>query len=211
MPQRVSAILLAAGRSQRMGRSKPLLPLGDRPVICHCLDGLLDAEIDEVIVVTAQNRAEIEFAVGALPVRLVDNPDPASDMAGSVRVGMQAVSAAATAVLVCPVDHPLVSAITLHALIEEHRLDPAAILIPFFKERRGHPTLFPRAVIEELHGAATLRDVVRRDPARVRLIEVADEGAVIDMDTPDDYARVQAEYWRRRTGSLPTLQDTAAL
>ena len=192
-----------------MGRSKPLLPLGDRPVICHCLDCLLDAAVDEIIVVTAQNRAEIEFTVGALPVRLVDNPDPASDMAGSVRVSLRAVSDEATGVLVCLVDHPLVSASTIHALVEWHHLDPGSILIPSVQGKRGHPTLFPRPVIHELSGVATLRDVVRRDPSRVRLVDIEDEGTVIDMDTPADYTRVQAEYWRRRTGSLPTLQDTS--
>lgn len=159
--------------------------------------------------VTAQNRAEIEFTVGALPVRLVDNPDLASDMAGSVRAGLQTVSDEATAVLVCLVDHPLVSASTIYALVEGHHLDPGSILIPSVQGKRGHPTLFPRSVIDELYGVATLRDVVRRDPTRVRLVEIADEGTVIDMDTPDDYIRVQVEYWRRRTGLLPALQDTS--
>ncbi|OHB31701.1 MAG: hypothetical protein A2X84_00140 [Desulfuromonadaceae bacterium GWC2_58_13] len=185
-----------------MGRSKPLLPLGDRPVIRHCLDSLLAAGTPEVILVLGRHGMEIESAVGDLPVVIVRNENPDSDMAGSVRVGLRAIAETATAVLICLVDHPLVSAVTLRALIDRQALDPGSILIPTFQGKRGHPTLFPRKAIEELFEVPTLREVVRRDPARVRLVEVADEGTVLDMDTPDDYA-LMLERWqlRERIGS----------
>jgi CTP:molybdopterin cytidylyltransferase MocA len=184
-----------------MGRSKPLLPLGDRPVIRHCLDHLLESGVAEIIVVLGQNRPEIDLVIGEQPVVRVPNPDPDSDMAGSVRVGLGSVAATATAVLVCLVDHPLVSVETLRTLSDWHDVDSSSILIPAFQGRRGHPTLFPRQVIEELLEVPTLREVVRREPGRIRLIEVKDEGTVLDMDTPEDYALVRERWLRREAGT----------
>jgi len=202
MSQQVSAMLLAAGQSRRMGHSKPLLPLGDRPVIRHCLDSLLAARVDEIVLVTGPDPAALKAAVTGLPVTMVCNDDPESDMAGSVRVGLRSVSATTSALLVCLVDHPLVSATTIRTLIERHAGDPASILIPCFQGKRGHPTLFPMAVINELSELPTLRDLVRRAPDRIQLVAVDDEGTVNNMNTPDDYQKVQ-DYWQRRTGLKP--------
>jgi len=59
-----------------------------------------------------------------------------------------------------------------------------------YEGRKGHPTLFPRAILEEIAALPTLRDVVRKDPARVREIDVGDEGVILEMDTPEEYARL---------------------
>lgn len=181
-----------------MGQSKQLLPLGDRPVIRHCLDSLLDAYVDEIVLVTGPNPDAINAAASGVPHVIACNEDPESDMAGSVRTGLRAISATSDAVLVCLVDHPLVTAATIGTLIEWHNGDHTSILIPCFQGKRGHPTLFPTKIIDELFALPTLRDVVRRDPARIRLIDVADEGAILDMDTPDDYEKV-VKFWQHRT------------
>ncbi len=179
-----------------MGRPKPLLPLGDQPVIRRCLQTLRSAGINDITVVLGHGAAEVEKTLGDLPLTLVKNPDGKSDMAGSIRVGLHELSAETTGVLVCLVDHPLVCAATIGTLLQHHAEKPGVIVIPTFQGRKGHPTLFPRSVIDELFQLATLRHVVRRDSARVCLVDVPDEGVVLDMDTPEEYQRA-LEMWRK--------------
>jgi molybdenum cofactor cytidylyltransferase len=192
MPPKVCAIIPAAGRSRRMGRCKPLLPLGERPVIRHLVDTLLEVGLDAVIVVTGAEGAAIDRALAGLAVTLVDNPEPESDMAGSLRLGLRASPDDATALLVCLADHPLVSAATIRVLLARHRAEPATIFIPTCDGRSGHPVLLPRPVADELFTLSTLRDVVHRSAQRCRRLEVADPGVTLDMDTPDDYRRALA-------------------
>ena len=175
-----------------MGSSKQLLELSDKPVIRWCLDGLKAGGVDDIVVVLGPTGRQIEAAIEGYGATIAWNSDPASDMAGSVRVGLKALPVQTTAVLVLPVDHPLVSPHTIKALAAAHRQDPARIVIPVHQGRKGHPVLFPRPVVEELHGCATLREVVRRDSERLRLVEVDDEGILFNLNTPADLQALEA-------------------
>ena len=115
-------------------------------------------------------------------------------MAESIRVGLKQLRHYPSSVLVCLSDHPLVSADTIRFILREHRAFPDAIIIPEYDGRRGHPSLFPRSVLDEIFSGITLRDIVRKDPARVRLAPVGDEGVVLDMDTRQDYAMILKRY-----------------
>ncbi len=179
-----------------MGRSKPLLPLGDQPVILRCLETLQAAGIEEVLAVLGQGAAEIESLLSGQPLTLLRNPDPDGDMASSVRVGLQKLPPTATAVLVCLADHPLVTTGTIRALLKQHQQNPDDIVIPSYRGKKGHPSLFPRSIIEELFQVPTLRHLVRQDQSRVRLVEVSDPGVVLDMDTPEDY-RKALDLWKK--------------
>jgi CTP:molybdopterin cytidylyltransferase MocA len=174
-----------------MGSSKQLLPLGPKPVIRHCLDGLIAAGIQDIVVVLGIARDGITAAISGLPVRTIINGDPASDMAGSVRLGLGQTGPASSGVLVCPADHPLVSPGTITAIIQAHHASPDTIIIPMYDDRRGHPTLFPRAVINDIVRVATLRDVIAAHAGKVRMFAVQDEGVVLDLDTPEDYERAK--------------------
>ncbi len=177
-----------------MGCSKQLLPLADKPVIRWCLDALLAAGLEDILVVLGPTGQEVADRVKDLPVTIVRNNDPDSDMAGSVKTGLNQLGNHVSAVLVCLVDHPLVSPETINTLTAIHALHPDKIILPLFKGRRGHPTIFPRAVIAELFSVPTLRDIVHKDLQRLHLVQVADEGVVLDMDTPDEYQRMQARF-----------------
>ena len=100
--------------------------------------------------------------------------------------------------LVCLADHPLVAAETFRLLMAEHRQTPDAILIPAYGEKRGHPSLFPHALITELATLPTLRDVIRAYPGRVRVVAVNDPAVIEDMDTPADYRKMTARLMRSR-------------
>jgi CTP:molybdopterin cytidylyltransferase MocA len=186
----VAALLLAAGQSKRMGRNKQLLPLSDKPFIRHCLDNLLEAGLQHIIVVLGANGQEIKPVISDLPVSIAWNTAQKSDMAGSVRAGMGMLPERVTGVLVCLGDHPLVQAATIQTVITCSNEHPEKIVIPEYAGKKGHPTLFPRAVLEEIFTVATLRDIVHRDADRLALLDIADPGVTIDIDTPDDFQRI---------------------
>jgi len=190
MPRRVSAILLAAGSSKRMGQLKQLLPLGSKPIIRHCLDNLAAAGIRNTVIVLGQNGSKILDSVKELPVQVVFNKTPDSEMAESVRIGLHTLHGSSTGVLVHLSDHPLVSVETLKSLVQCHVETPDRIIIPLYKGRRGHPTLFPKPVIDEVFDGLNLRDIINRDSSRIRFLNVDDEGVVLDMDTKEDYERI---------------------
>ena len=121
----------------------------------------------------------------------VSNPDPTAGMLSSVQCGLRAFREELDAVLVWPVDHPLVRHETVIAMVAAFRNSGAPIVVPFHDGRRGHPTLFAASVFSELLAADPsrgARGVVHAHEDRIELA-VADRGVIVDIDTPEDYAR----------------------
>ena len=188
----VAAILLAAGASRRMGSCKQLLQLGGKTVIALCLDALLQGGVEQVVVVVAPAGDEVERTARKYPVHVVRNAEADGDMAASIRTGRGALAPGTTGVLIALCDYPLVLADTISTLTESHGRDPQSIIIPCHKGRRGHPPLLPRRLLDELAPPFTLRDLLRADPQRIRQLDLADPGVLVDMDTPEDYRRIAA-------------------
>jgi nitroreductase len=123
------------------------------------------------------------------------------EMRDSLLAGLRALSADCTEVVVCPVDHALVAADTFAAVAARVRGDGAAIALPLFRGRPGHPIALRRAVLAELEDPAVtmLRDVVRKDPARVGAVPTANPWVLADLDRPEDLraarAALQADPW----------------
>ena len=173
-----------------MRKPKPLLPLLGKPVICHCLDTLVQAGVEDIVLVVRAADVALVEAVSGYSLVFASNPRQDSEMADSIRLGLAAVDPAATGILVCLADHPLVRPSTVAALNEHHQAKPRMIIQPGFRGRKGHPVMFPANVLREVQNCSTLREVVRADPGRVEIHETTDPGVVLDMDTPADYARV---------------------
>lgn len=187
MQRKVSALLLAAGAARRMGTCKQLLPLGDRPAIIHCLTALLASGVQDVVVVIGANGDAIASAIGHLPVRIVRNREAEGEMADSVRTGLAELDCESSGVMICLADQPLVHRETFVQLLRLHDEGPDEILIPVFAGEKGHPTLFPHRLLQSFSHNMTLRDVLRDNSRYVQLVEVADQGVTLDMDTPADY------------------------
>jgi CTP:molybdopterin cytidylyltransferase MocA len=185
-----------------MGGCKQLLPLDGRPAVVRVVETLLAGGAEGIIVVVNPEGGEIEAAVARHPVTVTVNPLSDSDMAGSVRVGLSRVPTGASGVLVCLADTPLVTAATCRRLIDEHLRTPDAILIPTHRGRKGHPTLFPRHILEAIHTEPTLRDLIRANIHRVALLEVPDPWVTEDMDTPEDYRRLEGRLPPTRRGAF---------
>lgn len=180
-----------------MGSCKQLLPLGNITVIEHCLGSLLKAGIQDITLVVSAKGNEIIESVSQWPVAVVINRDENSDMAASVRVGLTAVRNDSTGVLIALSDHPLATAGTCSLLVECHHADPSQILIPTHHGKKGHPTLFPRILLDELANVPTLREIARAHHDLVRLVPVPDEGVILDMDTWEEYQHIVARYSAR--------------
>ena len=186
----VAAILLAAGKSSRMGSCKQLLPLGETTVISRCLDTLQRGGVSIIVVVVSEGGQEVAKAAENGSALVVVNRERDGDMASSVRTGRDALGAGFSGVIVALCDNPLVDPATIESLVRQHAMFPDCIIAPRHQEYRGHPLLFARKILDELEKGMTLRDLMRQDPARVQDAPVEDPGILIDMDTPEDYARI---------------------
>lgn len=186
----VAALLLAAGKSSRMGSCKPLLPLGNETVIDRCLKTLHLGGVNEVVVVVSINGEDVARAARDHGVQIVVNQDESGDMASSVRVGLNSTNPETSGIIVALCDYPLVLPGTVKALIEQHTKHPEFIITPTCQGRRGHPLLLPRSILDELTEGITLRDLLKKDATRIREVPLDDTGILIDMDTPDDYRTV---------------------
>jgi CTP:molybdopterin cytidylyltransferase MocA len=173
-----------------MGTCKQLLPLNGKTVIGRCLETLLGGWITEVVVVVGPHGDAVEEAVQGYPVTVVRTTDPDGDMAASIRRGRDALSPSVSGVLIALCDHPLVTPQTVARLAALHCGEQDKIIIPVNGGKKGHPTLFPRNILDELVSPLTLRDLVKSDPDRLRLMKVRDHGVRLDMDTPEEYQRI---------------------
>jgi molybdenum cofactor cytidylyltransferase len=194
MVHKISAIVLAAGASLRMGTCKQLLTLGNKPTIAHCLETIIASGIIEIIVVTGANGDDVAAAVSHFPVKIVRTLTIDGDMADSVKTGLGEVSCGHSAVMICLADQPLVAKNTCLQLLRQHSVTPKDILIPVFKEQKGHPTIFPISLLKPLLAGWTVRDVIRNNPQHERLLECDDQGVVLDMDFPSEYQAMR-EYF----------------
>lgn len=192
----ISAILLAAGESRRMGEFKQLLRLDDKTFVEHCVDNLLGSRVSEVIVVTGHRESEVRSALGDRPVRFAHNADYQSGMASSIKCGVQAAAETARACVLALVDQPRIGIGVINRVIETYEKMRTMIVIPTYEGKNGHPILFDLRLREEILTMDLeqgLRQVVRAHPDEIVRIE-ANTGAVLeDCDLPEDYERMLRE------------------
>lgn len=200
----VPAVVLAGGRSSRMGQPKALLPAGAETFVGRIARTLRAGGAAGLVVVapTADLAARIGAALAGLapPPRVVVNPDPDRGQLSSLLVGLDELERGAgdrrrvDAALVTLVDVPLATAATVRALLDRYRRTRAPVVRPARADRpgHGHPVLFGRALFAELRRAdpaAGAKPVVRAHEAEAEDVVVDDPGAFTDIDTPDDYRR----------------------
>lgn len=173
-----------------MGQTKQLLQLGDCTVLEHCIKTIMASGVTDIIVVLGSQADGLLHAVRNLPVRTVFNAEPESEMIESARIGLRALDPASTGLLIMPADHPLVKSETLRALINLHAMHPESIIIPSFRKRRGHPTLFPRIAVHDINVKGTLREAIGDSGKEIVYLDVDDEGVLLDMDYPGDYETI---------------------
>ncbi len=189
----IAAIVLAAGRSERMGYSKPLLSLGQTTFLGAILATIETSRVEEVRVVLGGDAEEIRSSLALPEAVVVVNPDSASPMMASVKCGIRALPLEVKGFLLWPVDHPLVRPETVDLVVDAFEQRDAAVVVPRHGGRRGHPTLFAARLIPELLGAEEAvgaRQVVHAHESEVYQVAVDDPGVVTDINTPETYRKM---------------------
>ena len=191
----ITAVVLAAGRSERMGSPKMLLPFGRKTLIETVLAGVLRSRVDDVVVVLGAHRAAVEPVVSKFAVRTVFNEGFEKGMLSSVLRGLREVPAAARAFLVVLGDHPFPPASVIDRLIAAHDRTGKGIVLPVYRGRRGHPVLVDgryRGRVAALDPSIGLRQLARDHPDDVLEVPVRTPAVLVDIDSPDDYRRALA-------------------
>jgi molybdenum cofactor cytidylyltransferase len=199
----LSAIVLAAGMSTRMGQNKLLLDFRDKPLIAHAVDTLLAAAIDEIIVVLGHEAEKVRGKLKGKPVKLVQNPDYQEGLSTSVRVGVEAVSVQAEGIMIYLVDQPLLEPVDVNQLVRAFTRAKAVsknIVVPFFQGQRGNPVIFDSSYREAMLGVAGdvgCKGVIQHYPDKVFVVEMENDHVIRDVDTVEEYEEVLSSKIRR--------------
>lgn len=198
MSQKVGAVILAAGFSSRMADFKPLLPLDGTSLLGFVARTLRRSGLTDILAVAGHRAGEVQAEAARLSLYCAFNPDFSQGMFSSVLVGMNALPQGLDAVLVLPVDIPLVRPRTIRELCG--RAGQCPVCYPTFQGKRGHPPLIDAGLLPDIAAwpgdnglAGALRAVEQRLGAQEAA--VADENILFDLDTPEDYrqARLRLE------------------
>ncbi|MDO4553451.1 MAG: NTP transferase domain-containing protein, partial [Bacillota bacterium] len=201
--QNTALVILAGGFSSRMQDFKPLLPVGGLSAVSLCLKLAKAAGIDRVLVVTGHRHEELEGHLAGKG-ETIYNPQFAEGMFTSIQAGLAALQKTGPfpeAVLLLPVDHPLVPAAAVEQLLEAHRAHPDSFIVPCFHGKKGHPLLIPRRFFREIaeyEGTKGLKGVTDAHPEELLRIDTPWEGVVLDMDSPEDYRELLEYYQKNR-------------
>ena len=195
--RRIAAVVLAAGRSTRMGGPNKLLAeIRGRPLVRIVVEEALVSHAKPVIVVVGHQRGEVEKALAGLPVQFVHNPDFAQGLGTSLKAGLAAVPAEADGAIVCLADMPQVDASLLNRLIAAFDPDRGALIVmPTVEGRRGNPVLWSRRFFPDLmaiEGDVGARHFIARYGEAVVEVPLEGKAALVDVDTPEALVGVKA-------------------
>ena len=186
----ISAVIMAAGESKRMGMPKLLMYWNnEKTIVEQTVDNYLESAVNETIVVIGSKAAEMEKVLGERDIILVHNPRYYSGMSSSVVAGMGFVSVRAQGVMIVLADQPNISSKTINKLIGVFARREKGIIVPVFQGERGNPVIFDIKYKQELlslKGDKGGRDIVNRYPQDVQEI-YTNENVIEDIDTPEDY------------------------
>ncbi|GIK96567.1 MAG: 4-diphosphocytidyl-2C-methyl-D-erythritol kinase [Alphaproteobacteria bacterium] len=192
---KIGALILAAGRSTRMGAANKLLAEVDgKPMVARAADAALASRARPVVLVTGHDADRVRAAIGSRQVTIVENPDYAAGMSTSLQRGLAAFGAEVDGVLVCLADMPRVSAATLDRLIAAFNpVEGRAICLPTWNGKRGNPVLWARRFfpeMAELHGDVGARHLIGEHADLVCEVAMPDDAVLVDVDTPDALAAI---------------------
>lgn len=199
----ISAILLGAGKSKRMGFDKLSLPWGKKTVFERCFETLLRSRVREVVIVRSLRNREVRNPFHGKKIKIVTNPHPEGGMSTSIRKGLQAICPGSDGILVALGDQPFLKTRTINALIRIFDRKKERIIVPSFQGRMGHPVIFHKAYKKELmnlKGDVGGRSIIERHREDMRVVTVKSIGVVKDVDTWQDYEEGRKKVGVKRKG-----------
>lgn len=198
----VFAVIPAAGLARRMGMPKLSLPLGSRTVLEHVLAALAQTTLKRTVVVLGPTSAGLATLIGP-PAEALLVPADTPEMRRTIAAGLDFIEAndapqPTDAFLLVLGDQPSVQPALVAELLCRQSMDPTRIYVPTFQGRRGHPVLFPWALVPVLRGLPPdrgLNELLKQRPESICELPVEDPTILEDLDDPEDYARLRARAW----------------
>jgi molybdenum cofactor cytidylyltransferase len=187
----ISALILAAGESKRMGQPKMLLPWGRSTVLGQVISTFQEAGIEDIVVITGGAREEVERVAEQHGAKSVFNDlFQSGEMLSSLQLGLAVQSSPAQAALIGLGDQPQVQVGTVRLICERFKDQQSRLIVPSFHRRRGHPWLVERSLWQkllEMKSPGSPRNFLNEHAQEIDYVEVDTPSILADLDTPEDY------------------------
>ncbi|NTU48162.1 MAG: NTP transferase domain-containing protein [Syntrophobacteraceae bacterium] len=209
--RRTAALILAAGRSSRIGALKPLLALGESTLVEQAFQGFIQAGIRDIHVVVGHRHEEITPVLDRQGISWVLNPDHESGMLSSILAGVRNLPPHVDAFFLLPADNPLIKPRTIEALLNARQERGSWVTYPRFLGKRGHPPLIARTCIPETLSPdyeGGLRAFLKHYEDHASDVDVVDQGILLDCNTGDDYTALCRVY---SNSGIPTEKECLAI
>lgn len=191
----ITAIILAAGESRRMGEPKMLMPWGKSTVLQSVISTFQASGIDDILVVTGGARQQVESLVGKTVQTLFNETYEKGGMLSSIQAGLSAKKHEASAALIGLGDQPQVNERIVRAICDAFLKNKSAIVVPSYKMQRGHPWLVARPLWDELlrmKSPRTARDFLKKHNRKIHYVNVESASVIDDLDTQEDYVNYRS-------------------
>lgn len=198
MNKSIYSVILAAGESSRMGSPKPLLKIKDKTFLEHLIETIHDAGIKQKIVILGHEAEKIVQSINSekiqkdFRVKFIINEDYKRGQLSSIQTAIKSLPKTAEAIMICPIDRPLISSELIKKLIEAYSKSKPPIVIPIFDAKRGHPIIFSSSLFPELMRAPLdvgARAVVWAHHNEVVEVPTEEEAILLNIDTPELYEK----------------------
>lgn len=186
------AMILAAGESRRMGEPKLLLPFGEKTIIEAVIDNVVRSKVKNILVVLGADREKIKEKIQNYPIKICVNSHFQEGMLSSVQRGFQTLPENTQAVLIILGDQPSIASSVIDKVIDAYRRTGRGIVLPVYKNDRGHPVLIDMKYQDEVQNLSLeigLRGTVYNHPGDILEVEVEASTILRDIDDMDDYRR----------------------
>lgn len=190
----ISALILAAGESLRMGsKNKLLLQIGSELLITKFVKSVSDSNTSEVVVVVGHEGKKIRSALKGQLLTFIDNPHYYEGMTSSIQYGIKASSKESLGLMICLADMPFAETldfnILIQAFLEFRRTEISPIVIPVFEGKRGNPVIFSKEFRDEIlvHKGEGCKEIVKQYANFVKEVHMKNDNLFRDIDTPEDY------------------------
>ena len=186
----INAIILAAGESKRMGKPKPLLRFNDKTFLEQIISVVKVSDVDRITVVLGAEAETIKKSADFSGTNIVINKDYPKGQLSSLIAAIEEIPQETEAILVFLVDNPFITKEFVNKIIVKFKETNNPIIVPVFNKKRGHPTLFSRALFNELLNAPEekgARYVLYSNEDKILELETSESWILIGIDTPDDY------------------------
>ncbi|MCG8359430.1 MAG: molybdopterin-binding/glycosyltransferase family 2 protein, partial [Kiloniellales bacterium] len=194
---RIAALVLAAGRSTRMGRvNKLLADVEGRPMVAKVAETALTSQAEHVVVVTGHDHDKVESALAGRDLTTIHNPDYAAGLSTSLHRGLAALPDDCDGVVICLGDMPRITAAVIDKLIAAFNpIEGRAICVPTWQGKRGNPVLLARRFLPEIQaisGDIGAKSLISAYPEAVAEVPMGDDSVLFDVDTPDVLATLKS-------------------